>query len=95
MAQDSQGRSYAERLQQTIQQECLEKFLVVGTRHLDYLVREYITHYNTERPHSGIDFRVPMSGNAPEARAGPVVAGLIRRHERLGGVIKHYTRTAA
>ena len=39
--------------------------------------------------------RVRNRRERPEARAGPVVAGTIRRHERLGGVIKHYTRNAA
>ncbi len=86
--------AYAERMQQTLQVECLDKFLVMGTGHLDHLVAEYLDHYNTERPHSGIDFSVPM-GRPPEARAGPVVAGTIRCRERLGGVIKHYTRMAA
>jgi len=37
----------------------LEKFIVMGKRHLDYLIHEYITHYNTERPHSGIGHRRP------------------------------------
>ncbi len=46
--------AHAERVQQTIQVESLDRFLVVGTGHLDYLVREYLDHYNTERPHSSL-----------------------------------------
>ncbi|MFO0832001.1 MAG: integrase core domain-containing protein [Phycisphaerales bacterium] len=94
--------AYAERLQQTIQQECLEKFLVVGTRHLDYLVREYITHYNTERPHSEIGFGVPGRADAvvgsPKlrlARDRPQRVGSVKCRERLGGVLKHYETMAA
>ncbi len=86
--------AFAERMQQTLQQECLDKFLVLGTTHLDHLVAEFLDHYNTERPHSSLGFATPMGG-APEPRAGPVVAGTIRCRVRLGGVVKHYTRVAA
>ncbi len=87
--------AHVERLIQSVRKECLDHFIVVGTGHLDYLLAEYIDYHNRQRPHSSLDFATPMSGKAPEARAGPVVASTIRRHERLGGVIKHYTRMAA
>ncbi|MFO0830831.1 MAG: integrase core domain-containing protein [Phycisphaerales bacterium] len=95
--------AYAERLQQTIQQECLEKFLVVGTRHLDYLVREYITHYNTERPHSGIGFGVPgrageggkVELNQASDKVSASGVGAVRCRQRLAGLLKHYTKKAA
>ncbi len=67
----------------------------MGTGHLDHLLADSIDSHNRKRPHPALDFATPMSGKAPEARDGPVVAGTIRRHERLGGVIKHYTRMAA
>ncbi len=50
--------AYAERMVQTLQQECLDHFIVFGRRHLDHLVREYLIHYHTERPHQGV-------GNVP------------------------------
>lgn len=70
-------------------------FIVMGTAHLDYLLTEYIDYHNHQRPHSSLDFATPMSGKAPKACDGPVVAGTIRRHERSSGVIRHYTRAAA
>ncbi|MFN5944397.1 MAG: integrase core domain-containing protein [Phycisphaerae bacterium] len=52
--------AHVERFIQSVQDECLHKFIVVGTKHMDYLLREYTVHYNTERPHMGIGLRVPM-----------------------------------
>ncbi|MCG8509332.1 MAG: transposase, partial [Rhodospirillales bacterium] len=50
--------AYAERFVQTIQNECLDSFIVLGEKHLNYLVQEFVEHYNTERPHMVIG-RVP------------------------------------
>src|SRR5262245_4430706 len=43
--------AYVERFIQTIQQECLDHFLILGQRHFDYLVAEWLEHYHRERPH--------------------------------------------
>lgn len=48
---------------QTLQQECLDHFIVFGKKHLDHLVREYLIHYHTERPHQGV-------GNVPLGLVG-------------------------
>jgi putative transposase len=86
--------AHVERLIQSIQVECLDHFVILGTRHLDHLLAEYIEYHNRERPHMSLDFATPM-GRPPPARAGPVEPREIRCHERLGGVIKHYFRKAA
>ena len=39
-----------ERFIQTIQKECADHFLIFGLKHMDFLVREYVEHYHTERP---------------------------------------------
>src|SRR4030095_538105 len=78
-----------ERFVQTIQQECPDKFIAFGPAHMDHLVREYVEHYHTERPHQG-------KGNAP--LTGPPsspVEGEVVCRERLGGVLRHYFRVAA
>jgi putative transposase len=43
--------AYVERFIQTIQQECTDHFVICGTKHFDYLCKEYLEHYHTERPH--------------------------------------------
>jgi hypothetical protein len=44
--------------------ECLDRFLVLGGKNFDYLVREYVEHYHEERPHQGL-------GNKPKFSSGP------------------------
>ena len=82
--------AYAERLIQSVQQECLDRFVVMGTRHLDYLVSEYARHYNTERPHSGIGYKRPGARDGPASGEGK--GGRVVCRTRLGGVLRHYRR---
>ncbi len=86
--------AHVERLIQSIQVECLDHFVILGTGHLDYLLTEYIDYHNRERPHMSLGFATPMS-RPPPARAGLVEPREIRCRERLGGVLKHYYRKAA
>lgn len=86
--------AYAERFIQTLQRECLDRFIVLGTSHLDYLVREYADYYNRQRPHSGIQFRAPC-GPSPPAASDPPRPADVRCRQRLGGVVKHFYRSAA
>jgi hypothetical protein len=45
------ANAYAERWVQTLRRECLDSILIVGRRHLDRVVREYISHYRgRDRP---------------------------------------------
>lgn len=79
--------AYAERLIQSIQQECLDHFVVLGEKHLSYIVAEYLEHYQHERPHQGL-------GNAPPMSGGPPGDGVIVCNQRLGGLLKSYRRAA-
>ena len=85
--------AHVERFIQTIQDECLDKFIVMGTAHLDHLTAEFIEHYNQERPHSAIEFRTPVGRPPPLRSAG--CNGAVRCRTRLGGVLMHYYRLAA
>ncbi|MBY0310476.1 MAG: transposase [Phycisphaerales bacterium] len=89
--------AHVERFIQSLQNECLRKFLILGTRHLDHLVMEYVQHYNLERPHSRIGHRTP-AGRAPPLRIAKrdnLDARGILCSTRLGGVLRHYRRSAA
>jgi putative transposase len=83
---------YVERFIQTIQVECMDHFLVFGEKHLDHLVREYVAHYHTERPHQGLGNRIVI-GETPPAPLDSI--DTLSCRTRLGGVLKHYHRTAA
>jgi hypothetical protein len=34
--------------------------LILGQRHLERVLREYVRHYNRQRPHRGIQLQVPV-----------------------------------
>ena len=84
--------AYVERFIQSIQVECLDHFLVFGEKHFDYLVKEYVEHYHTERPHQGLGNQVP-SGEPPPISSNS--GNDIRCRTRLGGLLNHYWRAAA
>jgi putative transposase len=77
---------FAERFVRSIKYECLNKMLILGEKHLRYVVNEYMEHYHTERPHQGI-------GNVI-IEPQPQGKGQIVCHERLGGLLKSYRRAA-
>lgn len=82
------ANAYAERFVRTIRSECLDWILIRNERHLAHVVREYLDHYNRERPHRGLGLRPPDPPRQPGA-------GPIQRLDRLGGLIYHYELTAA
>jgi hypothetical protein len=48
------ANAFAERWVRTVRRECLDWTLVLGRRHLDRALREYVAHYNAKRPHRRI-----------------------------------------
>ncbi len=89
------GNATCERLVGTLRRELLDRMLILGERHLRFVLAEYQAHYNTARPHQGIAQRVPDS----EHDGGhPTVADLdrerIHRKPVLSGLINEYTRAA-
>jgi putative transposase len=91
-----------ERFIQSVEKECLDHFLVVGTQHLNHLVASWLEYYHTERPHQAKEneLLVPRRGpdkkrrRVPEAVDRPKLRN-VQCRERLGGLLKHYYRKAA
>ena len=77
---------YVERFIRSIKSECLGRMLIFGERHLEYVINEYMLHYHHERPHQGLenDIIEPL----------PQGGGQIVCHERIGGLLKSYRRSA-
>ena len=48
-----------ERLVGTLRRELLDRVLILGAAHLRAVLAEYQEHYNTARPHQGINQRTP------------------------------------
>jgi len=81
-------RAHVERFIQTLKVECLNKFVIVARRHLNYVCREFAAHYNRERPHEARGHLPPASDSHPETaetvRPGDVVCETLRR-PKTGG----------
>jgi putative transposase len=84
------ANAIAERFIGTLRRECLDHLLITGPRHLDVVLREYVQHFNTHRPHRSLDQRPPAGGTPP--RSGATVRPL--RRDRLGGLIHEYMQVA-
>ena len=88
--------AFVERFIQSIQQECLDYFVVFGRRHMDYLCGELVEHYHAERPHQGLDNDL-LKPKCRQRKRQPDLIPLadIGCRTRLGGLLKHYHRKAA
>jgi len=88
--QAPRANAIAERFIGTLRRECLDHLLIAGPRHLDIVLREYVQHFNTHRPHRSLDQR-PPAGNTPPC-SGATVRPL--RRDRLDGLIREYVQVA-
>lgn len=88
--QSPKANAFAERFVRTVRHECLDDILVLGERHLSRILREYVKHYNQERPHRGLSLQTPEPRLASNRADGRIV-----RLDRLGGLIHEYRRLAA
>jgi putative transposase len=86
------ANAYAERWVRTVRTECLDRMLILGRGHLQRVLREYVGHYNHQRPHRGIDLGVPAP--ASTIKIPPPSANVVR-HNVLGGLIHEYHPVAA
>ncbi len=73
----------------SVREECLDRLIILNEHHLRRVLIEYITYYNTRRPHQGLEQDSPL-GLEPE-----VIEGQIRYRKVLGGIIPDYYREAA
>ena len=85
-----QANAIAERFVGTLRRECLDRLLIIGTRHLTAVLREYIDHYNGHRPHRALHQQPPAGGTPPRSEA--VIRPL--RRDPLGGLIHEYVQVA-
>ena len=87
-------RAHVERFIQTMKFECLDKFVIVAERHLNYICREWRLYYNGERPHEARGHLPPGCESPPESQA-TIKLGDIVCNTRFGGLLKSYSRRAA
>ena len=80
--------SVMERFFGSLRREALDNFLIIGRNHIETILKEYIAFYNSQRPHQGIQQRIPMPTEPAIER------GTIDKRAVLGGLHHHYYRKA-
>jgi putative transposase len=84
------ANAHAERWVGTVRRECLDWLVILGRRHLERVLQEYVDHYNAARPHRARGLHPPDPAGRTPARMGEIV-----RRDRLYGLIHEYERRAA
>ena len=74
-------------LQAVLVLSCLRKMAFFGEPAFRRAVASYVEHYHEERPHQSLE-------NAPIHGIEQQTTGPVRCNERLGGILKHYSRAA-
>jgi putative transposase len=87
------ANAFAERFVRTARAECLDWLPIVNRRHLERVLRVFIDHYNTHRPHRALNLK-PPDPPAPKLRAMHSPTAAIERRDRLGGLIHEYNLAA-
>jgi len=82
-----------ERFIGTIRWECLDKFIIFGKRHLDYVVSEFVDYYNHHRSHMERDWLPPIRDVPDEVET--LRLDQIEVKSYVGGLVKSFERKAA
>jgi putative transposase len=94
--------AFIERWIQSLKHEALNHFIVMGEKHFDYIVSEYVFYYRECRPHQGVgNVLLPRttSESADETTLDddsikPLSLVEVKCETRLGGLLKHFYRAA-
>jgi transposase InsO family protein len=76
------ANAHTERWVRTLRADCLDRMLILGRRHLEYVLRVYRRHYNEHRPHRALDLS-PPAGRDPTPLNTP---NRLQRRDLLGGL---------
>ena len=87
------ANAVAERWVRTVRTECLDWLLIWNRRHLEQILAAYVEHYNTARPHRGINLGVPAADREPTL-ASITEIRRIERVDVLGGLVHEYRHAA-
>jgi putative transposase len=87
------ANAFAERFVRTARAECLDWLLIVNRRHLERVLRVFVDHYNTHRPHRSLNLEPPEPSAQRLHTLRPPTAA-VERHDRLGGLIHEYNLAA-
>ena len=77
-----------------LRRECLDQILILGRRHLEAVLAEYVGHYNDHRPHRSLAQRCPRSSNEALTALADIDPKRLVRSDRLGGLVHEYRMVA-
>jgi len=83
--------AYAERWVRSVKEECLSRLILFGEASLRHALTQYVAHFHHERNHQGKGNVLLFPAVSPDAEC----QGPMQCRERLGGLLKYYTREAA
>src|SRR6266540_5651065 len=86
------AKAHAERWVGSVRRECLDWILIVSRKHLERVLRDYVAHYNTHRPHRSLKQRPPLLTRIRVSAHDHECP--IRRRDRLGGLLHEYDLAA-
>jgi transposase InsO family protein len=81
---------HIERFMRSIKEECLLKMIFFGETMLRTAIGQFLEHYHVERNHQGLGNRLIDPGEEVGQSSGEVQC-----RERLGGLLRYYSRKAA
>ena len=87
------ANAIAERFVRTVRAECLDWLLIVNRRHLERVLRVFVDHYNSHRPHRSLNLKPPDPA-AGKLQSPALAHGPVERRDRLGGLIHEYSLAA-
>ena len=86
------ANAIAERFVRTARAECLDWLLILNRRHLERVLRVFVDHYNSHRPHRSLKLAPP---DPPARKLGVVPSTAdVERRDRLGGLVHEYSLAA-
>jgi putative transposase len=88
------ANAICERVIGTIRRGCLGRMLILGRRHLDAVLAEYVEHDNSHRPHWSLSQRSPSAPDSLPAPSYGINPARERRTDHLGGLVHEYRMVA-
>lgn len=88
------ANAICERVIGTLRRECLDRTIILGRRHLESVLCEYVAHYNFHRPHRSLGQHPPAEPSSIPPLLVDPDPGAVRRTDRIGGLIHEYQMAA-
>jgi putative transposase len=81
------ANAIAERFVGTVRRECLDWIVILGRRQLERVLRVFVDHCDSHRPHRALGLAAPVSTRPALRLVGPPERCAVRRRDRLSGLI--------